>query len=64
MTTQPRSLRRTGGPSRCVPLSRDSERVRWSRVVSAQARIASGYYEREEVRDFLVEAIWNKLRQH
>jgi hypothetical protein len=47
-----------------VPLSREFDRVRWSRVVSAQARIASGYYEREEVKAFLVEAIWSKLQQH
>lgn len=64
MTTQRRSLRRTGGSNRCAPPSRELERVRWSRVVSAQARIATGFYEREEVKAYLVEAIWNHLRQH
>jgi hypothetical protein len=59
-----RSPRRTGGSNRCAPAGRELERVRWTRVVSAQARIASGYYEREEVKSFLVEAIWSQLQQH
>lgn len=61
---QRHSPRRTGVSNRCAPPTRESERVRWTRVVSAQARIASGYYEREEVKSYLVEAIWNRLQQH
>ena len=44
--------------------TRDSGRIRPGRVLTAQARIASGYYERPEVRDFLLEALLQELRQH
>jgi hypothetical protein len=32
--------------------------------VAAQTRIATGYYERDDVQSFLVEAIWNDLQRH
>ena len=41
-----------------------SDRVRPARVLAAQARIASGYYERPEVRDYLVDALLQELRRH
>ena len=43
---------------------RDSNRIRPGRVLTAQARIASGYYERPEVRDYLLEALLQELRRH
>ncbi len=46
-----------------LPL-RESDRVRWSKVMSAQARMASGYYERDEVQQFLVEALLRELRRN
>jgi hypothetical protein len=43
---------------------RDSDRIRPSRVLAARARIASGHYDRPEVRDFLLEALLQALRRH
>lgn len=42
---------------------RASDPVRWSRVQTAQARIASGYYERDDVRDYVVEQILRELKR-
>ena len=44
--------------------TRDSSRIRPGRVLTAQARIASGYYERPEVRDYLLEALLEEMRRH
>jgi len=41
-----------------------SDRIRPSRVLAARARIASGHYDRPEVRDFLLEALLQALRRH
>jgi hypothetical protein len=41
-----------------------TDRVRWSKVQKAQARIASGYYERDEVQDLVVEQILRELNRH
>ena len=38
--------------------------VRWSRVQTAQARIASGYYERDEVECAVVSALVRELTGH
>ena len=46
------------------PASADSDRIRPGRVLAAQARIASGYYDRPEVKDFLIEALLQELRRH
>jgi hypothetical protein len=43
---------------------RESNRIRWSKVMAAQARMASGYYDRDEVQQFLVEALLRELRRH
>jgi hypothetical protein len=51
------------GPTRWTRV-RESEEVRWSRVLSAQVRIASDYYEREDVKDFLVDAVLEELTSH
>jgi hypothetical protein len=39
-------------------------RVRWSRIQTAQARIVSGYYEREEVQSYVVTQILKELKRH
>lgn len=39
----------------------DDAGVRWSRVAGARARIASGYYDRDEVRDRLLETLLEEL---
>lgn len=41
-----------------------TDRVRWTRVQAAQARIASGFYEREEVQDAVAAAVLRELRRH
>jgi hypothetical protein len=38
--------------------------IRWSKVVSAQARIAEGYYDREDVRELLLGEVLNELLRH
>lgn len=44
--------------------TRGSGRIRPSRVLAARARIASGHYDRPEVKDFLLEALLQALRRH
>ena len=44
--------------------SRDSDRIRPGRVLAARARIASGHYERPEVKEFLLEALLQEMRRH
>lgn len=43
--------------------ARDPLDLRWSKVISAQTRIASGHYDRNEVRSALVEAVLRELRK-
>jgi len=43
---------------------RDDGVVRWSKVQTAQARIASGYYERDEVECAVVSALVRELKRH
>ena len=38
--------------------------VRGARVMTAQARITAGYYERADVQDLVVTAVLNELRRH
>jgi hypothetical protein len=40
---------------------RDESCVRWARVEAARARIASGFYDRAEVREKLLDAILDEL---
>jgi len=35
--------------------------LRWSRILSAQARIAAGYYELAEVRESVVDALLEEI---
>lgn len=51
-----------GGPTEWTRT--EDDRIRWSRVLSAQARIASDYYEREDVKAFLVDAVLEELSRH
>jgi hypothetical protein len=39
------------------------ESIRWSRVSTAQARIASGYYDRLDVQDRLADALVDELKR-
>ena len=41
-----------------------TDRVRWTRVQAAQARIASGFYEREEVQAAVAAAVLRELRRN
>jgi hypothetical protein len=63
-TTQRRTRKRSTSRLDRWPASRDSDRIRPGRVLTAQARIASGYYQRPEVQDYLLEALLQELRRH
>lgn len=55
--------KRQKGPTRWTQL-RDGEEVRWARVLAAQARIATDYYDREDVKAILVDAVLEELSRH
>jgi len=64
MTTTQKTNRTSKRPrsrARAWKIVLGTDRVRWSRVQKAQARIASGYYERDEVQDLVVEQILREL---
>lgn len=61
--TTPERAPKSGGPTKWTRL-REGEHVRWSRVLAAQARIASDYYDREDVRELLVDAVLEELSRH
>ena len=42
----------------------ESRRIRPGRVLSAQARIVAGHYDRPEVKDYLVDALLDALSRH
>ena len=63
-TTQSRTRKASTSRHDRRPTSRDEFRIRPGRVLAAQARIASGFYDRTDVRDFLVEALLQELRRH
>ena len=67
MTRTPRksSPRRAPRPvTKLRGVTSPDARVRWSRILAAQTRIATGYYDREDVKSYLVEAIYHELRRH
>lgn len=67
MTTtrrQPRSSKRPRPRAKVWRVLRDDGPVRWSKVQTAQARIASGYYERDEVECVVVSALVRELKGH
>jgi hypothetical protein len=45
-----------------IPAPEDSG-VRWSRVMAAKARIAVGFYDRQEVRASLADAVLRELQR-
>lgn len=55
--------RRTNRPDQWLG-PRETDRIRPGRVLAARARIASGHYERTEVKDFLLDALLEELRRH
>ena len=64
MATTQKSIRTSKRPrsrARTWKVVLGTDRVRWSKVQKAQARIASGYYESEEVQDLVVEQILREL---
>jgi hypothetical protein len=38
--------------------------IRWSKVMTAQARIATGYYDRKDVKEMVLEAVLKELARH
>ena len=67
MTTtrkQSRTSKRSRPRARIWKILRDDGPVRWSKVQTAQARIASGYYERDEVEGIVVSALVRELKRH
>jgi hypothetical protein len=42
----------------------DAEQIRWSRVLAAQARVASGYYDRPDVQEFILDAVIDEIVSH
>lgn len=63
MATTRRKPRRTRRTAQVAAPPRDPASMRWSKVISAQTRIASGHYDRDEVRTALVEAVLRELRK-
>jgi len=57
----PRDSKSPRGSQQRRHSARDERPIRWSKVMAAQARIASGYYDRDDVKECLIEAIWNEL---
>lgn len=67
MTTtrkKPRLSKRPRSRAKAWKVLRNDGPVRWSKVQTAQARIASGYYERDEVEGAVVSALVRELRRH
>jgi hypothetical protein len=60
----PRPSKRSRPRARGWKVLRDTGSVRWSKVQTAQARIASGYYERDEVEFAVVSALVRELKRH
>ena len=56
--------RRKAEPSPRLLVLHPKNRVRPTRVLAAQARIASGHYERPEVKAYLLDALLQELRGH
>ena len=38
--------------------------IRWSKVMTAQTRVAEGYYDREDVRELLLSEVLDELMKH
>jgi len=56
--------RRRGSVSFPEPPGPDGvERIRWSRVMTARARVAAGFYDRSEVRAVVADAVLRELQR-
>jgi hypothetical protein len=60
-TRRKRTSKRSAERGARAPRSAAEVSVRWSRILSAQARIAAGYYELEEVRESVVDALLDEM---
>jgi len=63
MATTRRKPRRTRRSSPTSVVARGPESLRWSKVIAAQTRLASGHYDRDDVRTELVEAVLREIRK-
>lgn len=63
MATIRRKPRRTRRSPQATVVMRGPEGLRWSKVIAAQSRIASGHYDRDDVRTELVEAVLREIRK-
>ncbi len=60
-----RAPRNGAAPAPPRPVSwRSAKTIRWSKVMTAQARIAVGYYDREDVKELLLDAVMQELDRH
>ena len=60
-----RAPRNGAAPAPPRPVSwRSAKTIRWSKVMTAQARIAVGYYDREDVKELLLDAVMQELARH
>ena len=58
-----RATRRSRSAAAGWKVLRGADRVRWTRIQTAQARIASGFYDREEVQVAVAAAVLRELRR-
>jgi len=58
-----RKPRRVERSTNSANTSRVVDTIRWSKVIAAQTRIASGHYDRDAVRSRLVEAVLQELKK-
>ncbi len=58
---KPRTQVRSTG--KVIPLEVESRVVRWDKVAKARERIAAGHYDRPEVRERMIEALLEELRE-
>ena len=65
MTTTQRPQRRakrSRGSGDSAP-PRDTNRIRWSKITTAQTRMSSGFYDRDDVQESLVVALLQELKR-
>ncbi len=64
MTLTPRSgSTRKLTPAPTPAPARIAEFIRWPQVANARARVAAGFYDRDDVRSRLVDALLEELRR-
>ena len=63
MATTRRKPRRTRSSPQPISAAQGPASLRWSKVIAAQTRIASGHYDRDDVKTELVEAVLRELRK-